>query len=151
NVDNHDISFDKILECDLSELRAKETTESGSFSSASQELVFKNSLRQITFLSSELIQKHNIFKDLFQLQEHSEPLLVFRGYNENDKEWNTPYALRDVLKSISEKFDAELKDWTKIRKFDENDRHSNQAEINQYILKRKIIQCVISLLYRQME
>lgn len=151
NIDNHDISFDKIVEQDLSELREKETNDAGWHFSATQELIYKNSLRQITFLSSDLIKKHNIFKDIFQLQNHYKPILIFRGYNSVEKEWNTPFALRSILKLISEKLEKEISKWTSIRKLDKDENHLNQVEINQYILKRRIIQCIISLLYRQME
>jgi len=150
DVDNHDISFDKIVEKDLEEMRDKDTNENGWPYSASQELIFKNSLRQLTFLSSDLVKNQNIFKDLFQLQEHYEPILHFRGYNDKEKEWNTPYQLRAILKSIAEKAEKESSDWHLIRKF-ENDKVLNQVEINQYLLKRNVIKCILSLLYRQME
>ena len=150
DIDNHDISFDKIVEKDLEEMRDKDTNENGWPYSASQELIFKNSLRQITFLSSDLVKTQNIFKDLFQLQEHYEPILHFRGYNAKEKEWNTPYQLRAILKSIADKAEKESSDWHLIRKF-ENDKVLNQVEINQYLLKRNVIKCILSLLYRQME
>lgn len=150
DVDNHDISFDKIIEKDLAEMRDKDTNENGLPYSASQELIFKNSLRQLTFLSSDLVKNQNVFKDLFQLQEHYEPILHFRGYNDKEKEWNTPYQLRAILKSIAEKAEKESFDWHLVRKF-ENDKVLNQVEINQYLLKRNIIKCILSLLYRQME
>ncbi|MBI3217896.1 MAG: hypothetical protein HYZ44_00120 [Bacteroidetes bacterium] len=149
DIDNHDISFDKIVEMDLEEMRDKNTNENGWPYSASQELIFKNSLRQINFLSSDLVKTQNIFKDLFQLQEHYEPILHFRGYNEV-KEWNTPYQLRDILNSIAKKAERESDDWHLIRKF-EKDKVLNQVEINQYLLKRNVIKCILSLLYRQME
>ncbi|MRX46562.1 AAA family ATPase [Pedobacter puniceum] len=150
DIDNHDISFDKIVENDLEEMRDKDTNENGWPYSASQELIFKNSLRQITFLSSDLVKTQNIFKDLFQLQEHYEPILHFRGYNDKEKEWNTPYQLRAILKSIADKAEKESSDWHLIRKF-EKDKVLNQVEINQYLLKRNVIKCILSLLYRQME
>ncbi len=150
NVDNHDISFDKIVERDLSELSAKETNENGWAYSVSQELLFKNSLRQINFLSSDLIKQHNIFKDLFQLQEHYEPILHFRGYREKENDWNTPFQLRGILESIRGKVERESSEWHQIRKF-ENDRVLNQAEINRYLLKRNVIKSILSLIHRQME
>jgi energy-coupling factor transporter ATP-binding protein EcfA2 len=149
DVDNHDISFDKIVEEDLKEFREKDTNESGWPYSASQELLFKNSIRQITFLSSDLVRKQ-IFNDLFELQGHYEPILHFRGYNVREKDWNTPYQLRTILKTIEEKLEKELAEWHTIRKFRDN-RVLNQVEVNQYILKRNVIRCIISLLHRQME
>jgi predicted ATP-binding protein involved in virulence len=150
DVDNHDLSFDKIVEKDLKELREKDTNESGWHYSASQELLFKNSIRQIAFLSSDLVRKQNIFKDLFELQEHYEPILHFRGYHASEKDWNTPVQLRTILKTIEEKLEKELANWHTIRKF-KKDRVTNQVEVNQYILKRNVIKCILSLLHRQME
>jgi predicted ATP-binding protein involved in virulence len=145
DVDNHDISFDKIVEEDLKEFREKDTNENGWPYSASQELLFKNSIRQITFLSSDLVRKQ-IFNDLFELQGHYEPILHFRGYNEREKEWNTPYQLRPILKTIEEKAEKESSEWHVFR-----DKGATQPQVHQYILKRNVIKCILSLLNRQME
>ncbi len=145
DVDNHDISFDKIVEVDLKEFREKDTDEKGFYFSASQELLFKNSIRQITFLSSELFQKQ-IFNDIFEFQGHYEPILHFRGYNERENDWNTPYQLRTILKTIEEKAEKENSEWHVFR-----DKGATQPQIHQYILKRNVIKCILSLLNRQME
>lgn len=150
DVDNHDISFDKIVEMDLEGMRNWDTNEYGWPYSVSQELIFKNSLRQISFLSSELLKSHDIFKDLFHLQKHHMPILYFRGYQLKEKNWNTPYQLRDILKQIEDKAERERAAWHKVRRF-ENDKVLNQVEVNQYLLKRHVINCILSLLYHQME
>lgn len=148
-IDNYDVSFDKIVEKDLEEFRDKDSNEHGWPYSASQELIFKNSLRQITFLSSDLAKTRDIFKGIFQLQEHYEPILHFRGYNSREKEWNTPYQFRAILQSIADKVEKERSVWHQIKR--EDGRVLNQLEINQYLLKRNVIKCILSLLYRQME
>ncbi|KEO72223.1 ATP-binding protein [Anditalea andensis] len=145
DVDNHDISFDKIVEEDLKEFREKDTNENGRPYSASQELLFKNSIRQITFLSSDLVRKQ-IFNDLFELQGHYEPILHFRGYNIREKDWNTPYQLRPILKTIEEKAEKESSEWHVYR-----DKGATEPQVYQYILKRNVIKCILSLLNRQME
>ena len=149
NYDSHDISFDKIVEKDLKYLHYKDTDENGWPYSPSQELLFKNAMRQIAFLSSP-IARRQIFDDLFELQGHYEPILHFRGYEIRDREWNTPYQLRTILKNIEEKLDKEVSEWHNIR-VTKDDKVLNQVEINQYILKRNVLRCLISLLYRQME
>ncbi|MBK7041937.1 MAG: AAA family ATPase [Bacteroidetes bacterium] len=68
NIDNHDISFDKVVEQDLEDLRHKDNNDKGIPFSASQELLFKNSTRQILFLKSEIIQNNKVFNDIFRLQ-----------------------------------------------------------------------------------
>ncbi|MCF0055345.1 ATP-binding cassette domain-containing protein [Dyadobacter sp. CY356] len=150
DVDNHDISFDRLVEKDLEDLNNKDTNEGGFPYSVSQELLFKNSLRQIQFLSSDLVKKQEIFSNIFHLQGHYDPILHFRGYKENETEWNTPYQLRHILKLINDKVKNEIDEWYLIREFHE-DSVTNQLEINQYILKRKVIRCIVSLLYHQME
>lgn len=149
-VDNHDLSFDRILEEDLRQLREKATNESGWPYSPSQELIFKNSIRQINFLSSDLVRKQQIFNTLFELQAHYEPILYFRGYKFIEREWNKPYQFRKILRIIAEKAEKESSEWHTIRKF-KDDRVINQVEVNQYILKRNVIKCILSLLIRQME
>jgi predicted ATP-binding protein involved in virulence len=149
-IDDHDISFDRIVEEDLAELNEKEDNDSGGRYSASQELLFKNSLRQIEFLSSDLVNKRNVFKDLLHLQQHNEPILEIRGYKKNEKVWNTPMGLRQILKDIAEKTETELREWHNVRVF-ENDKVANQIEINKYIIKRNIIKSILSVLYKQME
>lgn len=149
NIDNHDISFDKILEEDLEELREKETNEHGWHYPPSQELLFKNSIRQITFLSSELV-RNQIFKDLFEFQEHYEPILHFRGYQIEEREWNTPTQFRRILQTIEDKLESELNDWHTIRKY-KSGILTNQVEVSQYILRRNVLKCIISLLYKQIE
>lgn len=149
-VDNFDISFDQILNEDLADLQNKNLDESGLNFSASQELVFKNSVRQILFSNSNLVQKEKIFKDLFDFPEHGEARLTIRGHK-NQKEWNTPTSFRPSLKIIKDKLKKEIDDWAKVRKFKTQGRVSNQIDVNKYILKRVILRDLISVIERQME
>ncbi|MFM9989225.1 AAA family ATPase [Flavobacterium sp.] len=150
NVDSFDISFDKLLEEDLEDLDNKKPSQAGWNYSASQELLFKNAIRQILFLSSDLVNKEKIFHNLFDFPEFGEARLVIRGHKE-EREWNTPSSFRPGLKIIKEKLKKELDDWHKIRKFKNQGRVSNQIDVNKYILKRYIIRDLISVLERQME
>lgn len=150
DVDNHDISFDKILEQDLDKFDEKIPQESGYRFSAGQELLFKNSMRQIEFLSSSLVENQKIFKNIFELQNHYEPIIFFREYKNTEKEWNTPMQFRSILKLISNKTESELRNWHKIRKFKNKEVH-NQLEVNKYRLKRIVIKSIMTILYRQME
>ena len=150
NVDNFDISFDKLLEEDLEDLNNKKPNQAGSNYTVSQELLFKNAIRQILFLSSDLVSKEKIFHNLFDFPEFGEARLVIRGHKE-EKEWNTPSSFRPGLKIIKEKLKKELDDWHKIREFKSQGRVSNQIDVNKYILKRYIIRDLISVIERQME
>lgn len=150
NIDNYDISFDKLLEEDLDALENKKPNQAGWSYSASQELLFKNSIRQLLFSNSDLVKKEMIFKELFDFPEFGEARLVIRGYKE-EREWNTPSAFRPGLKILKTKLKKEIDDWHTIRVFKSQGRVSNQIEINKYILKRYIIRDFISVLERQME
>jgi predicted ATP-binding protein involved in virulence len=150
NIDDHDISFDKILELDLDELNEKDVNGSGLTYSPNQELLFKNSLRQIEFLNSELVKNHSIFKNIFHLPDHNDSILIFRGYKPKDREWNMPNAFRSGAKIVEDKIEKELNAWHKIRKL-VGSEVVNQVEINRYILKRNIIKDILSLIYHQME
>lgn len=149
-TDNYDISFDKILEEDLEDLENKKPKQSGWNYTPSQELLFKNAIRQILFLSSEIVTKDKIFQNLFDFPKFGEARLVIRGYKE-EKEWNTPTSFRNGLKIIKEKLEKELNDWHKIRKYKSQGRVSNQLDVNKYVLKRNILGDIISVLERQME
>jgi hypothetical protein len=140
-IDDYDISFDKTLEEDLQDLKNKDTSSSGWNYPPNQELVFKNSLRQLLFFSSNLVKKKNIFKNIFDLPEHGLSKLFFRGHK-REKEWNTPRAFRSPLRIIKEKLEKENNKWSEIEL---------QIDINKYLLKRNLISNILSVIERQME
>lgn len=149
NYDRHDISFDKIIEKDLSELNEKSVKKNGWPYSPNQELLFKNSLRQIEFLSSKLVASEKIFEELFQLPEHQKPILFFRGYDINDEFRNTSYSFREIIKEIRRKTEEELDDWSE--RISNSNQEVNELNANKYLLKRYLINNVISLIKRQSE
>lgn len=149
-IDNYDISFDKLLEEDLEDLENKKPSQAGWNYSPSQELLFKNSVRHVLFSSSDLVKREKIFQELFDFPEYGEARLIIRGFREV-REWNTPTSFRPGLTILKNKLKKELDDWSKIRKFKQGHRVSNQIDVNKYILKRYIIRDLISVLERQME
>jgi energy-coupling factor transporter ATP-binding protein EcfA2 len=149
NSDDHDISFDKLLEVDLGELNEKDNSDGGWKVTPSQELLLKNSLRQIEFLNSQLVKEKKVFTNILDLPEHSEPIMLIRGYVNRD-DWNTPTQFRFILKSIYEKSEQEARRWHEVRVFD-GDRVVNQAEVNKYLLKRNVIKAILTLIRKQME
>ena len=152
NNDDHDISMDKIISDDFSVIEKKSFKSSGGSYNLLRELYLRNSLRQIEFLSSTLISEYKIFKDIFNLPEHIEPLLIFRPYKDLNYQHNVPNQFREIINNIKELIKLENSAWVKIRKFDKNNiRHSNQVEINQYLLKRYVIECFISIIEDQMD
>lgn len=144
-VDDHDISFDRLVDQDLQDSGLKNTNRNGWAYSVSQQLLFKNSLRQIYFLKSDLVTNQQIFKNIFQLQDHYEPVLYIRQAVKRDN-WNTPMQFRGILKMIEDKAEQESDEWTKLR-----DEDAGQLKIDQYLLKRFVIECIISLFRLRME
>ncbi|WP_055436954.1 AAA family ATPase [Lacinutrix algicola] len=150
NIDDFDISFDKILQEDLNDLENKEASQSGTNYSAAQELLFKNAIRQILFLSSDVVNKDKIFQDLFDFPDLGEARLVIRGHK-RDQELNIPVSFRTGLRSIKDKLQNELDDWGNVREYKSHGRVSNQIDVNKYILKRYTLRALVSLFERQME
>lgn len=141
NIDNYDISFDKILEQDLSNINNNESNSNGIRHSPSIELIYKNSLRQIEFLNSDLVSKKQIFKDIFHLPNHNDPILEIR-IRKREREWNTPNAFTSAIKDIFDKIEVELNQWAKIK---------NPIDVDKYILKRKMLEAMLSTIYSTME
>ncbi len=147
-ADTHDISFETTVEQDLSDYSRK--ADGIRFHhSPSQELLFKNSIRQLRFLSSNLVTDQKIFEGLFDFQGHYKPLLVFRSYKKSDDGfWNTPYAFRPALKHIQLKIEEERTNRPEP-KASKEDRKS--LEDIAYVLKRNIISDFLSLLIVKFE
>ncbi len=115
-IDNHDISFDKMLEKDLIPLVDDFKNEDGWPYSPSQLLLFRNSIRQIELLSSTLVSQKRIFDGIFPLQEHYDPILYFRSNQKTKSNWNTPTQLRNIINLIFSKLDSELSNRKQIKK-----------------------------------
>jgi predicted ATP-binding protein involved in virulence len=150
DIDNHDISFDKMLAKDLIPLVDDYKNEDGWLYSPSQLLLFRNSIRQIEFLSSPLVSQKRIFDGIFPLQEHYDPILYFKSYKKRESNWNTPSQLRIIINLIFSKLDSELNNWRQI-KITKDKRVINQVEINQYILKRNVMLSIMDMICSLLE
>lgn len=148
--DNYDISLDKYIEHDLKDTDKKGTNENGWKFDPQEELVFKNTLRQVEFMISDIFKKDETL-NFFQLPTYKYIELLFRDIEIDEDFWNTPNQFRDLIKLIKEKTKSELDNWHELRNFDKNNRVTNQAHINQYILKRFIINAILSVIIRMME
>ncbi|MDY0930736.1 AAA family ATPase [Chryseobacterium sp. CFBP8996] len=149
-VDNYDISLDQYIKDDLLDIDKKGSNENGWRFGGHEELAFKNTLRQIEFITSDLFKKNEILS-AFNLPEYENVRVYFRDIEVDEKFWNTPGQFRDAVRQIKTKANEEMDKWHTIRKFDENHKVSNQKEINQYLLKRFIINAILSVISRMME
>lgn len=150
DTNSYDISLDQYINTDLDGTEQKGTNENGWRFPLHEELLFKNSLRQIEFLVSDIFKKNQIL-ETFNLPKYEFGTLIFREVEEKDDYWNIPRQFVSVVKLIKEKLKIELDDWTKVRKFDKSHKRViNQVEVNQYILKRFIISAILSVIYKMM-
>lgn len=149
-VDNYDISLDQFIKQDLENTDKKGTNENGFKFHLHEELVLKNSMRQIEFLNSDIFKNNLVFRDIFELPQYETGILHFRDVEIDDFD-NTPFPLRSIIELILNKIKIENEKWHLIRKFDENHNVVNQADINKYLLNRFIIKAFISIVIQQME
>lgn len=154
NVDLNDISFDTILEKDLEDLENKQSI-SQRFS-ASQELRFKNSLRQLQFQTSELVQEKKIFSDIFNLATHGFPKIIFRGHDVSELTelnfHNTPYQFRELFEILHEKKANErLANRKKNNSISKKNRIGTESIPDRINIKNEIINDLLSVVVRQME
>ncbi len=156
DVDLNDISFDTILEKDLEDLENKESIGQSQRFSASQELRFKNSLRQLQFQTSELVQEKKIFSDIFNLPTHGFPKIIFRGHDVSELSennfHNTPYQFRELFQILQEKEATErLANRKKNNSLSKKDRIGAESIPDRINLKNEIINNLLSVVVRQME
>jgi len=150
-VDKYDISLDQFIKQDLEYTEKKGTNENGWRFELHEELVFKNSMRQIEFLGSSIFRDNEVFREVFDLPQYETGILHFRDV-EIPEFHNTPFPLRPIIKLILEKADEESKNWHVFR--DKNlglDDKLLQALINKYYLERFVIKAFLSVVVQQME
>ncbi len=156
--DEYDISLDNFIRLDLKNTDEKGTNENGWKYDLTEELLFKNSMRQLEFMNSEIYKSKNVFRDIFNIPNYEVGVLCFRDvtlkYNSNNEInfWNTPQKLRPIIKLIFNTADEEIKHWHIYRDgLTETNKDIKQALITQYILERFIIKAYLSLIVKQME
>lgn len=150
-VDKYDISLDQFIKLDLENKDKIGTNENGWRFDLHEELVFKNSMRQIEFLNSNIFKDNSVFREVFNLPQYKTGTLHFRDVEIPDFH-NTPRPLRPIIKLILEKIESESRDWHIFR--DQNsklDTNLRQALVNKYLLERFVIKAFISIVIQQME
>lgn len=161
NIDNYNISLDQYIIRDLECVDEKGTNEAGWKFPLHEELVFKNSMRQIEFLNSSVFKENQIFREVFNLPEYKKGILYFRdviipkvtdsyGFPKVDFH-NTPSQFRTIIELILKKIGDERDKWGEIIERDANGEVVNQVKINKYLLERFVIRAFVSIIIQQME
>lgn len=150
-VDKYDISLDQFIKQDLEDTDKKGTNENGWRFGLHDELLLKNSIRQIEFLSSPIFRDNVVFREVFDLPEYNTGILYFRDVDIPDFH-NTPMPLRPIIEVILEKLENESAKWHVVR--DENSnlgKDENQCLVNKYLLERFVVRAFLSIVIQQME
>lgn len=156
DVDPNDISLDTILRRDLENIidDEKEPNENGWSLNPKQDLEHLNTARQMSFLSSNLREKHSVFSNIFEGLKFEVGTVILRGSNKmeisRDSFHNTPYQFRQIILDILSKCDEEIDKWVGIRRM-EGENVLNQHEINTYIFKRNLISSFLTITVNLME
>jgi len=150
SFDAFDLSFERLLEDDLEELSKKGLNEAGWSFSPTQELLFKNSMRQIRFLSSKIFAKELSFKSIYRYEKFDLAKLVFRGYMEQE-DHDMPMAFRGVLAKINLRLLSELNNWHLQVKLGHDKEVINQIDVNKFVVKRNILLKILSIIKFQFE
>lgn len=150
SFDDFDISFEKLLENDLEELSKKGNNEAGWGIAPTHELLFKNSMRQIRFLSSKIFTENHFFRSIYRYEQFDLAKLVFRGYVEQEAH-DLPTAFRGALQKINFRLLSELNNWSSQIKLNQNNEVINQIDVNKFFLKRNIILKILSIIKFQFE
>lgn len=156
DVDPNDISLDTILRRDLENIidDEKEPNENGWSLNPKQDLEHLNTARQMSFLSSNLREKHSVFSNIFEGLKFEVGTVILRGSNKmeisRDSFHNTPYQFRQIILDILSKCDEEIHKWVGIRRM-EGENVLNQHEINTYIFKRNLISSFLTITVNLME
>ena len=150
-VDYHDISLERYFDLDLEDLSSRGTNENGMDYPIKQELLFKNSQRQIRFLNSPLVTEEKIFEGLITFPDHGNARFVTRNSNFDEKPRNVPVAFLHPLSELGKQIGLDLDRWTETRHIDKNKRVTNQVEIERYLLQRHLVRNLLSVIVRQMD
>jgi len=151
NVDDYDISQDQFIKSDLVSTYKKGSNENGWKFPLHEELLLKNSMRQIEFLNSNIYKDNLAFRDIFDLPKYESGILIFRDVDIDDFH-NVPNDLRSIIQDILKKLEKEHSEWFIFR-----DTHLSlkndlrQALVNKYLLERFVIKAFLSVIIQQME
>ena len=150
-VDDYDISLDQFIKKDLETTDKKGTNENGWKFSLHDELLLRNSMRQIEFLNSNIFKDNIAFREIFDIPKYESGILHFRDV-EIPNFHNVPMGLRSIIQEILDKVEKEHSEWHIYR--DNNlglKDDLRQALVNKYLLERFIIRAFVSVVIQQME
>ena len=150
-VDDYDISLDQFIKRDLDVTEKKGTNENGWKFGLHEELLLRNSMRQIEFLNSPIFKDNISFREIFDIPQYESGILHFRDVEIPDFH-NLPRDLRSIVQEILDKVEKEHSEWHIYRDNNLDVKDGlRQAMVNKYLLERFIIKAFLSVVIQQME
>lgn len=145
-LDKYDISLDEYIKQDLNNIKQSDIQD------IHNELNFKNTLRIIEFITSDIFQQKEILS-IFEIPKYEYASLIFKvKKNKKNHEgevslWNTPSQFMRPIKDIYKRLEHEIS--TGI----ENCRKNNvdRLTIRKYILKRIVVLSILSVIIDMLE
>ena len=126
------------------------------------QLCFKNTLRIIEFVSSDIFRREEILS-IFNIPNYEYASLNFlkkkinvktvEGSREKEIQFhNTPYEFRGIIDGIYKKLDYEIfTESNNLKKYDDNNNVINKITVKKYILKRILILSMLSVIIDVLE
>lgn len=148
-LDKYDISLDEYIKEDLRYIEPS--------SDVHNQLCFKNTLRIIEFVSSDIFRREEILS-IFNIPNYEYASLIFeqRKIKTNDNReilfHNTPFQFRGIIDDIYKKLDYEIyTESNNLKIYDDDNNVINEIVIRKYILKREIILSMLSVIIDMLE
>ena len=153
-LDKYDISLDEYIKEDLRYIEPS--------SDVHNQLCFKNTLRIIEFVSSDIFRREEILS-IFNIPNYEYASLNFKvkkinvktveGSNEKKIHFqNTPYEFRRIINSIYKRLNYEIyTESNNLKIYDDDNNVINEIVIRKYILKREIILSMLSVIIDMLE
>ena len=148
-LDKYDISLDEYIKEDLRYIEPS--------SDVHNQLCFKNTLRIIEFVSSDIFRRKKILS-IFNIPNYEYASLIFeqRKIKTNDNReilfHNTPFQFRGIINGIYKKLDYEIyTESNNLKIYDDDNNVINEIVIRKYILKREIILSMLSVIIDMLE
>ena len=148
-LDKYDISLDEYIKEDLRYIEPS--------SDVHNQLCFKNTLRIIEFVSSDIFRREEILS-IFNIPNYEYVSLIFeqRKIKTNDNReilfHNTPFQFRGIINGIYKKLDYEIfTESNNLKKYDDNNNVINKITVKKYILKRILILSMLSVIIDMLE
>ena len=146
-LDYYDISLDEYIKQDLNNIKQSDIQD------IHNELNFKNALRIIEFITSDIFQQKEILS-VFEIPRYEYASLIFKEKkirkkrNEEIDFHNTPYQFREIIENILKKLNDDIE---RIRRLFKNPDKIDRIISMQHIYKKIVLKTILSVIIDMLE